>query len=272
MAGTYDRGMAGLKDVAGSLSRIGLTTWLMLMAYTLLIIGIYSSSLKWLVYNDWVMEDHNHCYLIPFILVYLIWEKRQMLASSSAAPSRVGLVPLGIGLLLFWLGELGGEYYTLYISLWLTVIGLIWLHWGWEKMKVIAFPVIFALTMFPFPSVINNPLGLRLKLISSQLGTDILHACGMSAYREGNIIDLGFTQLQVVDACSGLRYIMPLLVLSLLLAYWLKARWWKRVIVVLSSIPLAIVVNGSELPSRVFFTRRGARKWQRAFFTASRAG
>jgi exosortase len=68
-------------------------------------------------------------------------------------------------------------------------------------------------------------LSLYLKLISSQLGVWMLHLYGMSAYREGNVIDLGFTQLQVVDACSGLRYLFPLMVLALILAYWFKDRF-----------------------------------------------
>jgi len=75
----------------------------------------------------------------------------------------------------------------------------------------------------------------------------LLQLYGMSAYREGNVIDLGFTQLQVVEACSGLRYLMPLLVLSLILAYWYKAYIWKRIFLVLSSIPIAIFVNSFRI-------------------------
>ncbi len=70
---------------------------------------------------------------------------------------------------------------------------------------------------------------------------------GMSAYREGNVIDLGFTQLQVVDACSGLRYLFPLIVLGILLAYFFKAAFWKRAIVVISTIPLSIITNSLRI-------------------------
>jgi hypothetical protein len=52
----------------------------------------------------------------------------------------------------------------------------------------------------------------------------MLQLAGMTAYREGNVIDLGFTQLQVVDTCSGIRYLFPLMLLALLLAYWYKDR------------------------------------------------
>jgi exosortase D (VPLPA-CTERM-specific) len=80
-------------------------------------------------------------------------------------------------------------------------------------------------------------------LISSELAVAMMQLYGMSAYREGNVIDLGFTQLQIVDACSGLRYVIPLIVMGLLFAHFFKARLWKRVILVISTVPLAIVTN-----------------------------
>jgi exosortase D (VPLPA-CTERM-specific) len=126
-------------------------------------------------------------------------------------------------------------------------VGLLWLHLGGQKIKQIGFALFMMLTMFPFPGYINNQILLKLKIISSQLGVVILQLCGMSAYREGNVIDLGFTQLQVVDACSGLRYVMPLMVLSLILAHWFKAAIWKKAVLVLSSLPLAIVVNSFRI-------------------------
>jgi exosortase D (VPLPA-CTERM-specific) len=81
------------------------------------------------------------------------------------------------------------------------------------------------------------------------LGVWALQAAGKTAYREGNIIDMGFTQLQVVDACNGLRYLFPLIVLAILVAYFSKAVWWKKVIVILSAIPISIFINGLRIAS-----------------------
>ena len=75
----------------------------------------------------------------------------------------------------------------------------------------------------------------------------MLQTYGMSAYREGNIIDLGFTQLQVVDACSGLRYLFPLLILGVLLAYFYRVALWKKLIIILSTIPLTIFTNSLRI-------------------------
>jgi exosortase D (VPLPA-CTERM-specific) len=131
----------------------------------------------------------------------------------------------------------------------MLVVGLCLLHFGIEKLRVILFPIFFSLAMFPLPAFINNRLSLKLKLISSRIGVEAMQWMGMTAYREGNIIDLGFTQLQVVDACNGLRYLFPLIVLAILVTHFSNSALWKKVIVVLSSIPISIFVNGLRIAS-----------------------
>ena len=210
--------------------------------YALLMIGMYyPTSMRMLTL--WGRDDYNYCYLIPFVFAYLLWEKRQTLLESASLPSWGGLLPFVAGLLLYWLGELGGEYYTVFISWWLVLVGLCWLHFGWAKLKVITFPLIILLTLFPFPDFIRFNASIRLQLISSQLGTALMRLYGLSAYRDGNVIDLGFTQLQIVEACSGLRYVLPLLIIGLILVYFFKAPWWKRALLLASTIPWAIIVN-----------------------------
>lgn len=199
--------------------------------------------------NWWNGEDYNYCYVVPLVVAYLLWERRAVLRAVASRPSWWGLLPLGLGALLYLLGELGGEFYTLYLSSWWLAVGLLWLHLGWRKLRLMAFPLLLSIAMFPFPNIINNNLSLKLKLISSALGVKMLQLSGMTAFREGNVIDLGFTRLQVVDACSGLRYLLPLLILGLLLAYYFRAPFWKRALLVLSTLPLTIVVNSFRIAS-----------------------
>lgn len=236
-----------MNDVFNYLKMIKPAGWLKGISFGLVILVTYYSALKRLILHDWAMEDYSHCYLIPFVFLYLLWEKRQELAITPSKASWMGFIPFILGIIMFWLGELSGELFSLYISMWLVVVSLLWMHLGWRKIKVLAFPLFMLLTMFPFPNFINNRILLNLKIISTQIGVALLQLYGMSAYREGNMIDLGFTQLQVVDACSGLRYVIPLLVLSLLLAYWFKAALWKRIFLVLSSIPLSVMVNSMRI-------------------------
>lgn len=218
-----------------------------IVLYTLLLLGIYYSTITWLLSEDWMREDYSYSWLIPFIVLYMIWERRGDLKRAYSHPSWIGTFVVVMGLAVFWTGELSGEFFALYVSFWMIVVGLCWAHLGWNKLKTILFALIIMLTMFPPPHFVNNKLTLQLKLISSQLGVYLMRLYGMTAYREGNIIDLGFTQLQVVDACSGLRYFFPLIIFGLILAYFYKAALWKRAFLVISTIPISIISNSLRI-------------------------
>lgn len=110
-----------------------------------------------------------------------------------------------------------------------------------------AFPLAYLLTAVPLPQFLYQDLSAKLQLISSSLGVGCLQIIGVTAFRDGNVIDLGPIQLQVVDACSGLRYLFPLAAIALLCAYLFQDRMWKRVVLFLSSIPISILLNGFRI-------------------------
>lgn len=234
--------------------------------YLLLISGMYYSSLQWLIFKDWAKDDYSHCMLIPIIVLYLIWEKHHLVNNYRSKPSHKGFYIIVLGIGLFWLGELAGEFFTLYFSLWLIIVGLCYLNMGWEKLKIILFPILFSITMFPFPEFINNRITLHLKLISSKLGVVMMQLYGMSVFREGNMIDLGFTKLQIVDACSGLRYLFPMIVLSILIAHFYPARIWKKVLLVMSSVPLTIFSNSLRIALTGILSEKFGSKAVEGFF------
>jgi len=217
-----------------------------IVVYAALLLGLYHSAFAYMV-EMWDRPQYNYCYFMPFVVLYLVWDKRSRLSALLSHTSWKGLPLVILGLMLFWLGELGGEYFTLYISFWLVLVGLCWTHLGWQKLKTIAFALFMVLTMFPLPDFIYNKISFKLQLLSSQLGTALMRLYGMSVHREGNIIDLAFTKLQVVEACSGLRSLMSLAVLGLLMAYFLRDRLWKRGLLVLTVIPLSVLANSIRL-------------------------
>lgn len=219
-----------------------------LAACAALLALLYAPASPYLV-GMWNKEDFNYGYLVPVIVLYLLWERRRLLAAAPQASSWAGLLPLGAGLALYWLGELGGEYTLLFLSAWFVLVGLAWLHLGWARLKTVAFPVLFLLAAIPPPNFLYSNASMKLKLVSSWIGVKLLQAGGMTAYREGNVIDLGFTQLQVVDACSGLRYLLPLTVLAILLAAFQRGAWWKKAVLVASVLPLSILTNSLRIAS-----------------------
>jgi len=234
--------------------------------YAAALSAMYYDALRQLVFHGWGMEDYSHCSLIPLVVAYFIWEKRDRLAHVPSVPSLTGLIPFMAGIGLYWVGELGGEFFTLYLSLWLVLVGLVWMHLGLVKIREIAFPLIVLLAAFPFPNFISVRISLVLQIISTRLGVWMLHVAGMSAYREGNVIDLGFTQLQVVEACSGLRYVIPLMILSLILAYMFRAALWKKAVLFLSAIPLAIFMNSFRIAATGILHSRFGPEVAEGFF------
>jgi exosortase D (VPLPA-CTERM-specific) len=237
-----------LKNDLKYFANIRLLEWLKVLMYGVLLFFMYRASLTYL-YGKWHQEDFSYCYMIPPVVLYLIWEKRKKLTSVPYKTSWNGVLPLIFGIAIFFVGELASEFTLQFLSLWLVVVGICWVHMGWQKLKIISFPLAFSLAMFIPPNAIYAPLTLKMKLLSSELGVKMIQCYGLSAYREGNVIDLGFTQLQVVDACSGLRYVIPLLVMGILMAYYYKAAFWKKIFLVLSTIPLSIITNGLRIAS-----------------------
>jgi exosortase D (VPLPA-CTERM-specific) len=234
--------------------------------YLLLILTLYYSAIEWLIVHDWSRDDYSYGILIPFIVIYLIWEKKRFFLSKPSQPNWFGFLIMLPGLILFWFGELAGEFFMLYCSAWLIAVGLCWMNMGWKKLKIIIFPIAFSLAMFPFPNFINVKITLSLKLLSSKIGVWMMQACGMSAYREGNVIDIGSMQLQVVDACSGLRYLFPMIVLSLLIAYFYKAKFWKKMVIILSSVPLTIFTNSLRIALTGILSEKYGAKVISGFF------
>jgi len=236
-----------------------------IVSIVLLIVALYFGCLSWLFFVDLRRGDYNYGYLIPLISGYLIWEKRKQLKSIPSAPSWKGIILVFLGIVLFWFGELAGEFYSQYVSLWLIIVGLVWCFIGWKKIKIIFFSLIILLFMFPLPQFITNRLTLKLKLISSELSVLFLHFLNIPAYREGNIIDLGFTKLQVADACSGLRYFFPLLVMGIIMVYFYREKLWKKIIIVISTIPLSIITNSFRIAITAILYGRFGQKVAEGF-------
>lgn len=213
----------------------------------LLIGTAYADSLAYLI-QQWMEDDnYSHGVFIPVIVGLLIWWRREQVAAAGIAPSWWGVATMLAGLALFVVGELATLYVILHLSLWLVLVGLIVAVIGPRASREIAFPLGYLLTMFPLPQMLEQNLSASLQLVSSAFGVGCLQLIGVTAFREGNVIDLGPIQLQVVEACSGLRYLFPLTSLALLCAYLFQDRLWKRLVLVGSAVPLAIVLNGLRI-------------------------
>jgi len=118
---------------------------------------------------------------------------------------------------------------------------------GTKAARIVIIPILFLFFMIPLPGIFLFRLSSELQLISSQIGVAVIRLFEISVFLEGNVIDLGRFKLQVVEACSGLRYLFPLLSLSFIAAYFFSVAYWKRIIIVISSIPITIFMNSFRI-------------------------
>ena len=208
---------------------------------------LYFDSLA-VLFGYWIgSEDYSHGMFVPLISLFLIWQARHRIAGAGIEHSWWGLAVITAGLLLYVIGEFATLYVLQHVSLWMVIVGLVIALFGVRGARAIAFPLSYLLTSIPLPEFWYAGLSNQLQLWSSALGVGYLQLVGATAFREGNVIDLGPVQLQVIEACSGIRYLFPLTSLALLCAYLFKDRMWKRVVLVLSSIPISVLVNGFRI-------------------------
>jgi exosortase D (VPLPA-CTERM-specific) len=211
-------------------------------------------------------QDFEFCYLVPFIFLYLIHANRESIKAHQPRSSNMGFLVLLCSGVICLSGQLGSITTLTYVSIWLAIVGLSLLLLGITITKVLAFPFLVLAFIVPLPPFLNRLLTFKLKLISSGLSVKMMQAIGLSAYREGNIIDLGLTQLQVVDACSGLRYVYPLLLMGLLFGYFFHKKWWERLIVLFAAIPISVFSNALRIAITGYLTTKVSQQAADKFF------
>ncbi|MEC9375818.1 MAG: VPLPA-CTERM-specific exosortase XrtD [Pseudomonadota bacterium] len=191
--------------------------------------------------------EYNHGYLIPFVAVYLALLKADAIRKIKFSGSRSGFPILLLGLSLLYVGELSAVYIITQYAFLISLIGLVIMAYGWPTARKLWAPVAYLFFMIPLPSFLYNGLSSELQLLSSQLGVAFLRLAGVSVYLEGNVIDLGQFQLQVAEACSGLRYLFPLMSFGFLCAFLFKAKAWQKALIFFSSIPITVLMNSFRI-------------------------
>jgi len=208
-----------------------------------LLLGIYVPILYYMVLQWYHSEDYSHGFLIVPLALYFTWERRRKLARLPIEPSWWGLLPLTLGSLTLAIGRLGTELMNMRVSFVLTLIGLVLLLLGRRIFRLLAFPLCFLFLMVPLPESLLNVVAFPLQLVAADMAVNAVQMLGIPALREGNIIHLANAQLFVAQACSGLRSLMALITLGVVFAYFFRKSLAERVLIVLSAIPIAILVN-----------------------------
>ncbi len=191
-------------------------------------------------------EEYSHGFLIPLVTLYILWEKQGLIKASASAPLWSGVWLILLALIVFIVGEISALYLLVQYAFVLVLLGLSLVTVGKGTRYTFA-PILLLLFAIPLPYVVEVLLTSKLQLISSSLGVSLIRFCQIPVFLEGNVIDLGVYKLQVVEACSGLRYLFPLMSLGFITAYFYQAPFWKRAVVFLATIPITIGMNSFRI-------------------------
>ena len=224
-------------------------------ALLLVVVGfalLYRDVLAKLI-HDWATDDnYSHGFLIVPIAAYLAWERRALLSSTPARPSVLGWIVVLGSIAVLVVGVLGAELFLTRISIVGVLAGAVLFTLGWRHLRILAFPILFLCLMVPLPAIIFNQIALPLQLLASQVGEASLYAAGIPVLREGNVMVMANTTLEVAEACSGIRSLITLLTLGIVFGYYVDPRGWVRTFIALATIPIAVIANGVRVAGTGF--------------------
>jgi exosortase D (VPLPA-CTERM-specific) len=198
---------------------------------------------------DWILTkpEYKHGLLIPFIAASLVWQRSDKLRVVPFTGSSWGPVLVLTGAVIGVAGKLSTLFTLEHYAALLMLYGIVLALTGAAAFRFVWVPLLILLFMIPLPEFLYRNLSAQLQLISSEIGVWFVRRFGITVFLEGNVIDLGSYKLQVAEACSGLRYLFPLMTLGFVIACFFKAVFWKRALVFLSSIPLTILMNSFRI-------------------------
>jgi len=208
-----------------------------------LLLWLYIPVLTHLVAQWWGDPDFSHGFFVPLFSAFVIWHERSRLAGLIPRPSCWGLVFLGFGMCVLVVGQLGADIFLPRLSLLIVLAGLIVLFLGWNFFRALLFPWAFLFLMIPIPAIIFNHITFPLQLLASRVASTTLRWMGVPVFREGNIINLSSIQLEVAEACSGIRSLMSLTALALIYGYLMERKIAARVLLAMASVPIAVAAN-----------------------------
>lgn len=219
--------------------------WLGMLAF-FAIVYISFSGLD-LAVTWWKRDEYSHGYLIPFVAAFLLFQGISSYRDKDSRGTWLGFVIGCFGLFLVVLGELGTVYTIIQYGFLVLVYGLALTLFGLRGWLVLWGGLVYLAFMIPLPNFLYNNLSAELQLVSSSLGVAVIRLFGISVFLEGNVIDLGNYKLQVVEACSGLNYLFPLMSFGFLLGYLFRGAIWQRWFIFISSIPITILMNSFRI-------------------------
>ncbi|MEM7669086.1 MAG: VPLPA-CTERM-specific exosortase XrtD [Pseudomonadota bacterium] len=197
----------------------------------------------------WSTPEYSHGPIIPLISLYLFLRELRTAPPDEGGRKRrwPGVLVIAGALLLAAIGNLARipDIVTYAFIIWTG--GVVLTVFGWQRGIRHQLPVFHLIFMLPLPQFLYWQMTVFLQGVSSVVGVWFVSAMGIPVFLDGNIIDLGPYKLLVAEACSGLRYLFPILSFSYLFSILYKGPVWHKAILLLSAAPIAVFMNSVRI-------------------------
>ncbi|MCI0332576.1 MAG: exosortase/archaeosortase family protein [Planctomycetes bacterium] len=191
----------------------------------------------------WSEGLYSHGWIVPLFALALLWMRWKPFGPVPAYERWVGvlLVAAGLGWRLF-AAEYGVNTFDRWsflpsiFGIFMMVGGTYVIRWAWPALAFLFF-------MFPLPNMWERPILGGLQKLASICSTFVLQTIGMAAFRQGNLISIPGNELNIAEACSGLRMGTIFLAMAVFMVFIIERPWWDKFVILLSAIPIALLVN-----------------------------
>ncbi|MBN1788216.1 MAG: exosortase [Sedimentisphaerales bacterium] len=244
------------------------------MATTCLAGGLLIIALLWSywpnftdIWKIWQSSDeYSSGILVPFLAIYILWSKRDKISQVVIKPSVFGLFAFA--------GTQAFRFFGLYymyssaerLSIVMSIAALVLFIFGWRFFWKVFTVLLFLFLMLPWPNRVQAAVALPLQNWATSSAVFCLETVGYEVVREGNTIHIGQTVVAVAEACNGLRMITAFLVISGMVVLLVNRKWWEKLIILISSLPIALFCNTVRLVvTSIAFTILKGEYWERIF-------
>jgi exosortase len=191
----------------------------------------------------WSEGLYSHGWIVPVFALALLWMRWQPIG---AVPTHerwigLGLIVLGLATRLY-AAEYGAQpidrisFLPAIFGAFMLVGGMNVIRWAWPAL-------VFLIFMFPLPNLLERSILGNLQTMASICSTFVLQTMGVAAFRQGNLITVPGADLNIADACSGLRMATIFGALAVAMVFLVERPWWDKFIILISAIPIALIVN-----------------------------
>jgi exosortase len=197
-------------------------------------------------------EDMSHGFVVPFVVLWVIWREHGRWRKLAPQPSAWGFAVLAAGAGLAIIAALGGGLFAGSVAFLISIAGAVLCLGGIPFLRIWAFPFLLSLFMLPKLAIVYNQFTLPLQLLASRMAAAMLTTGGIGVIRQGNILDVAGHRIAVAEACNGIRYLLSLGFIAVVFAYLADSKPWMRAALLAAVVPLAILANALRVAASAY--------------------